>query len=57
MKIKLIEPASWAGKRQRKSSVHDVEDKIAQKLISRGYAEEYVETAVEEVEEDAPATE
>jgi len=57
MKIKLIEPASWAGKRQRKNSVHDVEDKIAKKLISRGYAEEYVETAVEEVEEDAPATE
>lgn len=57
MLIKLVEPASWAGKRQKKNSIHDVEDKIAQKLISRGYAQEHTEVAAKEVEEDAPATE
>lgn len=57
MKIKLIEPASWAGSKHRKGSVHDVDDKIAEKLIARGYAEEHVDLTVEEAQDDAPTAE
>lgn len=57
MKIKLIEPAAWAGSKHRKGSIHDVDLKIAEKLIARGYAEEHIEPAVEEAQDDAPAAE
>jgi len=52
MKITLLKKASWGGKSYKSGSSHDVDDKIAGKLISRGYAEVY--TPSEEVE-DGPA--
>lgn len=55
MKIKLVEPATWAGYAHRKGSVHEVNDKIGQKLIDRGYAELHKSEVVEEKVEDAPA--
>lgn len=41
MKIKLLAKASWGGKQRKAGSVHDVDALTAEKLISRGYAEEY----------------
>ncbi len=43
MKITLLKKASWGGKSYKSGSSHDVDDKVAGKLISRGYAEVYVE--------------
>lgn len=54
MKIKLVEPAAWAGHKHRKGSVHEVDDKIGQKLIERGYANLHDGEKVEQ--EDAPSS-
>lgn len=43
MKITLLKKTVWGGKSHNAKSSHLVEDELAQKLISRGYAEEYVE--------------
>jgi hypothetical protein len=43
MKIKLIKAATIHGIKSRANSVHEVIDHVALKLISRGYAEIYVE--------------
>jgi hypothetical protein len=53
MKITLIKDASWAGKNGRAGASHTVDDRVAQKLIDRGYAKPYVE---EKAEEDGTAT-
>ncbi len=53
MMITLIKKASWGGKSHKSGSSHDVDDRVADKLIFRGYAEVY--TPPEEVE-DGPAS-
>jgi len=53
MKITLIKDASWSGKKGKAGASHTVDDRIAQKLIDRGYAKPYVK---EEAEEDGAAT-
>ena len=53
MKIKLIKAATIHGIKSRASSVHEVIDHVAQKLIDRGYAELHKsEQPVEEPAED-----
>ena len=54
MKITLIKDASWGGKNGKAGASHTVDDRIAQKLIDRGYAKSYVEE--EKAEEDGTAT-
>lgn len=54
MKITLIKNASWGGKNGKAGASHTLDDKIAQKLIDRGYATPYVKE--EKAEEDGPAT-
>jgi hypothetical protein len=54
MKITLIKDATWGGKRGKAGASHIVEDRIAQKLIDRGYAKPYVKE--EKAEEDGAAT-
>jgi len=39
MKIKLLKAATVEGIAARAASVHDVVERVAQKLIDRGYAE------------------
>jgi hypothetical protein len=53
MKITLIKDASWGGKNGRAGASHTVDDRVAQKLIDRGYAKPYVE---EKAKEDGTAT-
>lgn len=43
MKITLLKKAEWAGESHKAGSSHDVARAVADKLISRGYAEVYVE--------------
>ena len=50
MLVKLTKKAQWGGDVHRAGSVHDVDDRIAEKLIDRGLA-----TA--KIEEDKPETE
>lgn len=47
MLVKLTKKAQWDGDAHRAGSVHDVDDRIAEKLIERGLA-----TA--KIEEDKP---
>ena len=54
MKITLIKDATWGGKRGKAGASHTVDDRIAQKLIDRGYAKPYVKE--EKAEEDGAAT-
>ena len=42
MQIKLKKKAQWGGVQHRSGSIHDVDADLADKLISRGYAEEYI---------------
>ena len=53
MKITLLKKTAWGGKSHSAKSSHVVGAAVAQKLISRGYAEEYVEV---EESKDGPAT-
>ena len=58
MQIKLVKKAQWDGKQHKSGTTHNVSDEIAEKLISRGYAEEYSpEAIVEEVSADADSAE
>lgn len=54
MKITLIKDASWGGKNGKAGASHTVDDRVAQKLIDRGYAKLYVKE--EKAEEDGTAT-
>ncbi len=54
MKITLIKDASWSGKNGKAGASHTVDNRIAQKLIDRGYAKPYVKE--EKAEEDGAAT-
>jgi|TARA_R100001198_G_C5207337_1_gene194006 hypothetical protein len=54
MKITLIKDASWGGKNGKAGASHTVDDRVAQKLIDRGYAKSYVKE--EKAEEDGTAT-
>ena len=54
MKITLIKDASWSGKKGKAGASHTINDRIAQKLIDRGYAKPYVKE--EKAEEDGAAT-
>jgi hypothetical protein len=54
MKITLIKDASWGGKSGKAGASHTVDDRVAQKLIDRGYAKLYVKE--EKAEEDGTAT-
>lgn len=45
MKITLLKLARWGNITAKQGTTHEVEDRIAQKLIARGYAEEYDESA------------
>ena len=60
MKIKLIKAATVEGLAARAASVHDVIERVAQKLIDRGYAELHKsEMQVEpepEAEKDGPTS-
>lgn len=38
MLIKLTKKAQWASEVRRSGTVHDVDDRVAQKLIERGLA-------------------
>ncbi len=53
MKITLLKDASWGSKRGKANASHTVDDKVAQKLIERGYAKPYVE---EKAEDNGAAT-
>lgn len=53
MKIKLLKKASWNGQSHKSGGVHDVPADIADKLISRGYAEKY-DPAKEVKDDDQP---
>ncbi len=53
MKIKLLKKASWGGKGHKPGGVHDVAADIADKLISRGYAEKH-DSAKEDKDDDQP---
>lgn len=55
MKITLLKKATWAGKNHKAGSSHDVDRAVADKLISRGYADVYTET--KEVEDGSAADE
>lgn len=57
MKIKLTKAASWGGDKHRSGSVHDLDGKIAVKLIARGYAKAHDKDEPVEVDEDGSATE
>lgn len=57
MKIKLTKSASWDGEKYRSGTVHDLDDKIANKLIGRGYAKLHSKDDPVEVEEDGLAAE
>ena len=48
MMISLLNKATWKGKSHKSGSTHDVDVKLASKLISRGYAEVYVEPKEDE---------
>lgn len=52
MKIKLTKSTTIAGEKFRASSIHDLDDKIAAKLISRGLAKEHSGKQSVEAEED-----
>lgn len=52
MKIKLTKSATIAGEKFRASSIHDLDDKVAAKLISRGLAKEHSGKQSVEAEED-----
>lgn len=54
MKVKLTKAASWNGDKYRSGSVHDLNDKIANKLIDRGYAKPHTG---KDVSEDASTAE
>ena len=41
MRIKLNKRCTWGGKSHKSGTTHDVEERIAQKLIERGYAGAY----------------
>lgn len=43
MKIKLLKLSRWGNMTAEQGTTHEVEDRIAAKLITRGYAEEYDE--------------
>ena len=43
MMISLLKKAAWGGKSYKSGTNHDVSPSVASKLISRGYAEIYVE--------------
>ncbi len=43
MMISLLKKATWGGKSYKSGTSHDVAPSVASKLISRGYAEIYVE--------------
>lgn len=49
MLVKLHKKAQWGGKQHKAANVYDVPEALAEKLIARGYAEEYV--PVENAEE------
>lgn len=53
MIIKLLKKASWGGQNHKAGGVHDVHGDIADKLIARGYAEEY-DPAKEVKDDDQP---
>lgn len=53
MKITLLKDASLGSKRGKANASHIVDDKVAQKLIARGYAKPYVE---EKAEDNGSAT-
>ena len=53
MMISLVKKATWGGKSHKSGSTHDVDAKLASKLISRGYAEIHVEP---KEDEDGSAT-
>ena len=53
MKLTLTKDANFGGQKHKRGSDVNVSDIVAQKLLSRGYAELYVEPA--EKEPDAPA--
>lgn len=54
MKITLLKLARWGNITAEQGTTHEVEDRIAVKLIARGYAEEYDENAeVPEEEEES----
>ena len=53
MKITLLKDASWGSKRGKANASHIVDDKVAQKLIERGYAKPYLE---EKAEDNGTAT-
>ena len=55
MKIKMTKAAQWGGEFHKSGSVADAPNRVAQKLIARGYALEYVETVEKEAEPDATA--
>jgi len=54
MKITLVKDASWGGKNGKAGASHTVDDRIAQKLIDRGYAKPYVKE--EKADRDGAAT-
>jgi hypothetical protein len=53
VKITLLKDASWGSKRGKANASHVVDDKVAQKLIERGYAKPYVE---EKADDNGSAT-
>ena len=60
MKIKLLKAATVEGIAARAASVHDVVERVAQKLIDRGYAELHKSEAKvdpePEAEKDGPTS-
>ena len=55
MKIKMTKAAQWGGDLYKSGSVADAPNRVAHKLIARGFAVEYVQTVEKEVDPDAPA--
>ena len=54
MKITLLKLSRWGNITAEQGTTHEVEDRIAAKLIARGYAEEYDQNAeVPEEEEES----
>jgi hypothetical protein len=55
--VKLHKKAQWGGKQHKAANVYDVPEALAQKLIARGYAEEYVPVEPAEDADAAPVCE
>lgn len=51
MLIKLTKKAQWGGEARRAGTVHDVDDRVADKLIQRGLATTKVEDDKPEAED------